>query len=257
MFEFNPIGYVRNSQREMYQLPFQVGILPDMNAEIHLERGQNFEPALPDLEGVERIWVIFAFHKAMNWKPKISPPRGGGKRGLFATRSPHRPNPIGMSAVKLLKIDGLKLIIEDHDLLDGTPVLDIKPYLPYVDSYPQSNTGWLEDVALPDIHEISWSEKALDKARWLRDKAGVDLSSLVSVNLKLKPYPEKGNRIKKIGESCEIAVKTWRLSFILDGQKVILLDVYSGYSEEYLSGDKVSRWDDIALHKEFIDKFPL
>ena len=107
MFEFFPIAYVRNDRKELYQVPFQTGLINDFDAVIEFEKNQNYEEALKDLQGMERIWVIFAFHKAKNWKPKILPPRGDQKRGLFASRSPHRPNPIGMSAVRLKKIDGL------------------------------------------------------------------------------------------------------------------------------------------------------
>jgi tRNA (adenine37-N6)-methyltransferase len=250
VFELNPIGYVRNSQKEMYQLPYQIGVLGDLTAEIHLEKSNNFELALDELAGFERIWVIFLFHKANNWKPKINPPRGGQKRGLFSTRSPHRPNPIGMSAVKLLAVDGLKLIIEDHDLLDGTPVLDIKPYLPYVDSYQDAACGWLEDVAPSQVHDLSWVNAAENKRVWLQQN-GVDLLALVEVSLKLKPYPAKGNRVSAKGGFSELAVKTWRLLFSVTGDDVRILDVYSGYNDEYLKGEKVSRWDDVALHLKF------
>ena len=255
MFEFTPIGYVRNSQSEMYQLPFQVGLLEGMTAVVELEEGSNYETALEDLVGVDRVWLIFVFHKALNWKPKITPPRGGQKRSVLATRSPHRPNPIGMSAVKLLGIDGRKLIIEDHDLLDGTPVLDIKPYLPYVDSYPDAASGWLDEVPKTEVHEVHWSSSAAVKSQWLIDNASLDLNSLVDVSLKLKPYPEKGNRIKNVEQGREIAVKTWRLLFTLEGKKVNIINIYSGYTEEYLTGEKQSRWGDVPLHNNFCKVF--
>ncbi|NQZ58636.1 MAG: tRNA (N6-threonylcarbamoyladenosine(37)-N6)-methyltransferase TrmO [Lentisphaeraceae bacterium] len=256
MNDYQPIGYVRNQQKELYQLPYQIGILDDMEAVIELGKGQNFEAALDGLQDMERVWVIFSFHRANNWKPKVYPPRGGQKRGLFATRSPHRPNAIGFSAVKLKRIDGLCLYIEDHDLLDGTPVLDIKPYLPYVDSFPDSKCGWLEKVAVPQIFEIRLSELIQEQLNWLLLNNGYDLLALSSVNLRIKPFPEAGNRIKELSENTyEMAMKTWRLIYTVENDVVCLQKVKSGYDAETLAGDKKSRWDDVPLHRQFLEKF--
>lgn len=256
MFQFFPIGYVRNDRSELYQVPYQIGLLENMESVIELESGHNFEEALGDLEGMERIWVIFLFHKAKNWRPKITPPRGSEKKGLFATRSPHRPNPIGISAVKLKKIDGLKLYIEDHDIVDGTPVLDIKPYLPYVDSFPDSEHGWLGEVEDARAYKIEIADFCKTKLEWILEEDGPDLFKLIDVNLSLHPQPKKGNRISKLNnENYEVAVKTWRVRFRLEGFKVILEDVYSGYGAEYLNGSVKSKWDDIELHKKFISTF--
>ena len=254
MFEFNPIGYIKNSRAELYQLPYQVGVVQGMTAEIHLNKNCNFEEALQDLDGVERVWLVFVFHKAKTWKPKITPPRGGEKRSLFATRSPHRPNPIGMSAVRLSKVDGLVLTVEDHDLVDGTPILDIKPYIPEVDSYSDSSSGWLDDVSRPDLHQLEFSGLAQMKIDWLLN-SGLDIVALVDINLQLKPWPEKGNRITQKNEYLEIAVKTWRLSFTVDNKTVTVKDIYSGYSKEYLTGEKQSKWDDVPLHLSFQMEF--
>jgi tRNA-Thr(GGU) m(6)t(6)A37 methyltransferase TsaA len=104
-----------------------------------LERNRNFEQALKDLEGFERIWVIYLFHLNDSWKPMVTPPRNKGKKvGVFASRSPHRPNGIGLSCVTLNRIEGLNIYISNSDILDGSPVLDIKPYLPWSDSFPDS-----------------------------------------------------------------------------------------------------------------------
>jgi len=117
-------------------------------ARIELLPGRNFEHALEDLAHWELIWVIFWFHLNPGWRPKVLPPRSTtGRKGVFATRSPHRPNPIGMSVVRLERVDGLILHIRDADMLDGTPVLDLKPYVAYTDAHPSAGTGWLEDAA--------------------------------------------------------------------------------------------------------------
>jgi len=136
---FNPIGIVKSGAVGRYETPHQ-GILAGNSVSIiELNKNNNFEQALTDLIGFERIWVIYNFHLNTSWKPMVSPPRLLKKIGVFATRSPHRPNHIGMSCVKLEKIEGLKIYISESDILDGSPVLDIKPYLPYADSFPNSS----------------------------------------------------------------------------------------------------------------------
>lgn len=99
-------------------------------------------PGLSDLDGFERIWLIYLFNRASPAKLKIVPFRDNVERGVFATRAPSRPNPIGLSVVRLLGVDGLMLRVADIDILDGTPLLDIKPYISEVDSYPNSRAGW-------------------------------------------------------------------------------------------------------------------
>lgn len=104
------------------------------------------EQAVQDLDGFERIWLIFAFHLSEGWKSAVKPPRGGPKRGVLATRSPHRPNSIGLSAVELIRVEGRTLYLRGVDLLDGTPVLDIKPYVPYADAFPDARAGWIDEL---------------------------------------------------------------------------------------------------------------
>lgn len=104
------------------------------------------EKVLQDLNGFDRVWLIFVFHQSEGWKSSVKPPRGGPKRGVYSTRAPHRPNAIGLSAVELLKIEGRTLYLRGVDLLDGTPVLDIKPYVPYADAFPDSKAGWIDEL---------------------------------------------------------------------------------------------------------------
>ena len=100
--------------------------------------------ALRDLEGFDRIWLVTYLHLNPKWGPLVRPPRGGRRRGVLATRSPHHPNPIGLSAVCLDRIEGTTLYVRGLDLIDGTPVLDIKPYVPYCDAFPESGAGWVD-----------------------------------------------------------------------------------------------------------------
>ena len=151
--ECEVIGYVRSPYRERFGTPRQptvtAQVLEDraLDATIELVPGQNFEQAVQDLDGFQYIWVVAWLHLNEHWKPTVTPPRGPKeRRGLFATRSPHRPNPIGLSALKLIKVDGRVLHVRGIDLLDGTPVLDIKPYVPYADAFPDAKAGWLDDI---------------------------------------------------------------------------------------------------------------
>jgi tRNA (adenine37-N6)-methyltransferase len=103
-------------------------------------------PALDDIEGFERIWLIYWMDRAGPFSPRVLPYRDTVEHGLFATRSPNRPNPIGMSAVRFLRREGATLLLADLDILDGTPLLDIKPYVPEFDCHPNSRAGWFENA---------------------------------------------------------------------------------------------------------------
>lgn len=259
-FSFDAIGTFHSTQKENYQVPFQVGFLEGFTGYIELEKGQNFESALCDLQDFERIWLVFAFHKAKGWKPKVYPPRGDEKRGLFATRSPHRPNSIGFSAVKVTAIEGLRIFIEDHDLLDGTPILDIKPYLPYVDSFPNSEIGWMKDLQDNQaIYQIHYQNNVQEQLTWLENYHKLSLGDLIDTALQLHPLPRKNNRIKKLDDNhYRLACKTWRFDYSIDEEDktIELFAIHSGYSEDYLSGQKQSKWDDVPIHQAFLKVFP-
>jgi tRNA-Thr(GGU) m(6)t(6)A37 methyltransferase TsaA len=130
-YSFAPIGIVRSPFRERVDAPRQSTARDarGVAGTIELFAGHDFEHALSDVDRFDHLWVLFVFHRNVEqgrgWKPKVLPPRSVKRRGLFATRSPHRPNPIGLSVVRLLRVDGLVLHVEDLDILDGTPVLDL------------------------------------------------------------------------------------------------------------------------------------
>lgn len=145
------IAVVRSPYTQRIDAPHQSTVIEGTETGAVAEAMIEFEADFPaaafrDLQGFERIWLIFAFHRSQGWKAEVKPPRRGGKRSVLATRSPHRPNAIGLSAVELLGIEGHALRVRGLDLLDGTPILDIKPYVPYADSFPGSRAGWIDDI---------------------------------------------------------------------------------------------------------------
>jgi tRNA-Thr(GGU) m(6)t(6)A37 methyltransferase TsaA len=156
VFTMRPIGVVRTSAQKPYNAARQTGWDESHQvATVELHAGLNFEQALRDLDGCDRIWLVTVFDRVNHWKPLVQPPRGRTKRGVFATRSPHRPNPIGLSCVRLLGISGRILHVEDTDLLDGTPVLDIKPYVAYADAFPESALPWMDEIDAKPF-EVIW-----------------------------------------------------------------------------------------------------
>jgi len=149
--EMQAIGVVHSPFKERFVAPRQADLKQPTAATIELYNGFNFEQALSDLDSFTHIWVIYWMHLNQGWNPTVMPPRGSDvRRGLFSTRAPHRPNSIGLSAVKLTSIKKRKLYVEGVDMLDGTPVLDIKPYLPYADTIENASHGWLDpDASFP------------------------------------------------------------------------------------------------------------
>lgn len=149
--ELRPIGVVRSPFRVHIGTPRQPrrGEAASAANEGTIELREDLQNALQDVAGFSHLWVLFWFHVSRGWNLQVVPPRDRHKRGLFATRAPHRPNPIGLSLVRLLSVRGRVLRIAELDLLDGTPVLDLKPYVPYTDCVDDVRLGWLEHLHDP------------------------------------------------------------------------------------------------------------
>lgn len=151
---FRPLGFVRSCFGEKFGIPRQPGLSPSSTAVLETVPPFNRPEGFAGLESFSHLWVIFSFHgcpapvDCSTWNTTVRPPRLGGneRRGVFATRSNFRPNPIGLSVVRLDRLETgpgiVRLHLSDHDLLDGTPVLDLKPYLPYADCLPQASAGF-------------------------------------------------------------------------------------------------------------------
>ena len=156
------IARIRNAFPTKFGLPRQSGLVPELTSTIVFEPAYRVDAALRGIEDYSHLWLIWEFHQAVRegesqaWRPTVRPPRLGGntRMGVFATRSPFRPNPIGLTVVKLLAVadspEGKVLVVAGADMMDGTPIYDIKPYLPYVDSVPEAVGGFTQGTA--DYH---------------------------------------------------------------------------------------------------------
>lgn len=252
----NPIGIFHTHRSEKYMAPRQASLDKASDSFITLNSGHNYEQALHDLLGFERIWLIYWLHLNKDWKPKVMTPRGGDKRGVFATRSPHRPNPIGLSCVQLLDIQGTKLFIGKNDLLDGTPILDIKPYINYADAFPNSREGWTINEAPISSYVVDWETEVQMQAQFIEGKTGINFIKSVELILSQNPFPFPNHRIKHIEDvDYELAFKTWRLRYTVMNHHVVIHQIASGYDLATLQGQKTSRWDDVPIHVEFNSLF--
>lgn len=246
-----PIGFFHSRRQHPFEAPRQSQDGREDGGLIELLPGQQFEQALEGVELFERIWVLFQFHHNSHWKPMVRPPRGSAhKRGVFATRAPYRPNPIGLSCVKIVKREGLKIWIEGSDLLDGTPILDLKPYLADADAFPEAKRGWLEGVE-NEAYTVSWSHEALAQLAWLAERGLQNLRDFTEQQLEFEPFDDDRKRVQKIdADRGVLAYRTWRIHFTCQEREIQVSGLSSGYSEQdlLLSED---RWGDKALHREF------
>jgi len=236
-----PIGYVRAGSRLKFDSPRQPDRESDEVNRIELLPGHQFELALQDLDGFDKIWLVSWFDQNRNWRPKVLPPRGpANRRGVFATRSPHRPNPIGLTCVTLYGITGRILQVGALDLTDGTPILDIKPYLRTVDSYPESGLGWLEEIeeaeSRPLPFQVTLDPLAEAQLIWLKEEWKVDFSGRAFDILRRDPTPHRTRRILQLAENrYRIACGPWRMFYRLQGEEVVIEEVASGLSEDTLN----------------------
>lgn len=155
--ELKVIAYARNGHTDKFGIPRQSREESPILTRIVFEPDYNVPEALRGIEGYSHLWLIWGFSEVDSWSPTVRPPRlGGNKRmGVFATRSPFRPNPIGLSSVRLVRVGQGELVVSGADLLDGTPIYDIKPYLSFSDSHPDAKNGFAEETKDYQL-EVKW-----------------------------------------------------------------------------------------------------
>ena len=166
-----PIAHIKSDFTDKFGIPRQSGLVPELTARIVFEPEYRDPNALVGLEGYSHLWLIWQFSTVAaeygagkSWRSTVRPPRLGGnaRRGVFATRSPYRPNALGLSCVELAGIENGDILVKGADLLDGTPIFDIKPYLPYVDAHPEARGGFTEQTAAYAL-EVQCPQPLLDK----------------------------------------------------------------------------------------------
>ena len=219
-----PIAYIRNGYKEKFGVPRQSGLAPSVKSVIEFCEGYRDENCIRDIEQYSHLWLIWGFSKNENqWSPTVRPPRlGGNKRvGVFATRSPFRPNPVGLSCVKLEAVEDSKkgkiLIVSGGDLADGTPIYDIKPYLPYVDCIPDANGGFAEE------HKNHFFQVEIPDA--LKEKLTESQAENITELLSLDPRPSYQNDEERI---YGLAFEDLQIKFKYQENKIIVCDIIRG-----------------------------
>ena len=223
--ELKVIAYARNGHTDKFGIPRQSREGSPILTRIVFEPEYRVAEALRGIEGYSHLWLIWGFSKnqspitndqsPMTWSPTVRPPRlGGNKRmGVFATRSPFRPNPIGLSSVKLMGVEkgesgGLELIVSGADVLDGTPIYDIKPYLSFSDSHEDARNGFAEESKDYKL-TVDWSEMAFER----RDKEAIEYI--------LSQDPRPGYQDDPAREY-KLDYAEWTVTFVVEGRKVIV-----------------------------------
>jgi tRNA-Thr(GGU) m(6)t(6)A37 methyltransferase TsaA len=197
---FKPIGFIHSCYKEKFGIPRQPNLVTEAKAALHLTADHCAEGVFNKLEGFSHLWLTFVFHQTAEkgWKPTIRPPRLGGNQrvGVFASRSTHRPNPLGLSVVRLEGVEQKDqqciLHLSGVDLLHNTPVLDVKPYIPYADSIPDAKTAYANDK--PETMAVSFSGLAREQCeqqalKLIAQGHRVDLERLIRQILQQDPRP--------------------------------------------------------------------
>jgi tRNA-Thr(GGU) m(6)t(6)A37 methyltransferase TsaA len=257
----HPIGFIRTHQQVKFQARHQPEETSGERNVLELVGGQNYEQALQDLEGFDRVWLIWWFHRNETWRPLVLPPRGPAqRRGVFATRSPHRPNFLGMTPVQLLAVEKRRLILGPCDLVEGTPVFDIKPYVPAYDAFPDARAGWIEEVDAwaerPPRFTVGFSAKAAEQATWLAADWQIDFRPRLIELLSHDPTPHRTRRIKRRGDQqFVIACGAWRAVFVVSGDRIEITELEAGYPLRFLTREGYEAVPDREAQMTFIAKW--
>ena len=232
-YTIHPIAHIRTDFTDKFGIPRQSGLVPELTARIVFEPEYRDPNALVGIEGYDRLWLIWQFSTVAaeyaagkSWRPTVRPPRlGGAERvGVFATRSPFRPNPIGLTCVRLDRVEltdnGPIIHVLGADLRDGTPIYDIKPYIPFADCHPDATGGWIEDTP--------WQELDVEFPQALQDKVPpAKLPGLIEV---LRQDPRRAGSKHEPDRVYHLAYAGLDISFTVDGAQLSVVDVSQAQS---------------------------
>lgn len=257
----HPIGHLRTRQQVKFQAGHQPAAAAEERNELELLPGCGYEQALRDLAGVERVWLLSWFHRNDTWRPLVLPPRGPARRrGVFATRSPHRPNPLGLTSVALLGIAGRRLQLGPCDLVDGTPVFDLKPYVAAFDAFPDARAGWIDEVEAellaPARFTVQWSAEATAQAEWLRETWRIDFTPRLRELLARDPTPHRTRRIRRRAAVFEIGCGAWRACFTVQDEAVCVLALEPAYPRSFLTRADYRDVPDREAQLAFLERWP-
>lgn len=250
------IGVFESSQVE----PYQAGRQPDQigqRGRIRLHSGFNFEQALTDLGGCSHIWIIFGFHRNTNWKPLVQTPRSQRKIGVFATRAPYRPNPLGLSLVRVIDIENLTIEVSENDILNGSPIYDIKPYHPESDVAEEASVAWLKED-LVEKNDLRFSPLIEAQLEFLESNGVPEIRPFILRQLEYDPTNSKKKRVEEKNGLYILAYRTWRIHFTHSENTVGLISVESAYRSDELTEDHVANLDaykDKKIHILFNKEF--
>ncbi len=258
-YSFQPVAYVRTAARYRYEEPRQSVFSPTPAV---LEFLPQYQEALSDLEGFQRLWVIAVFHlnvnpdRTANWNPKVRPPVSPDNRkyGVYSTRSPHRPNPLSLSCVEIERIEKNLIYLRACDMLDGTPVLDVKPYIPEADAFPQSAAGWRDRIAQKEKWNVEFLPQAQEQAEFLRENGAPDMVSFCRIQLAYDPLDSSRKRLEDRGGGVyAIGCRTWRILFTVNeaAHLVTVRKIESNYRPEELLPGAPDQYGDKAIHRAF------
>ena len=228
--QITPIGHIASPYKEKFAVPRQPGLIQDGGGQLIFHAPYNHPDAVRGLEQFSHLWLLFIFHQTaqQGWHPLVRPPRLGGnaKMGVFATRSTFRPNPIGMSLVELkqVKTDNQSVILElgSLDLIDGTPIIDIKPYLPFAESRPDAMAGFAQ-YAPNDEMAVFFSQQASEQLQYYA-KEYPNLSRFITQVLQQDPRPayKKGEQSDRV---YAVHLLEFNISWQVMGQQTLVVSI--------------------------------
>ncbi len=255
--QLNSIGTFHCPHKHKCELPQQSTVLTTKHqAYIELTL-PNAELCLKDLNGFSHIWVLFHFNKNKNWKPLTSPPRlVNQKVGVFASRSPYRPNPIGMSLLEIEKISKNRIYVKQYDLIDKTPILDIKPYLTYTDCAEPVKQGWVESCRsiYNKSYTIKYSTLSKNQIDWINKYTHFNLYDFIQTQLSQHPTDKTRKRVNRTSTDLwEISFRTWRVNFKINegANEIYINSLSSGYSKSEIENTNCDTYKDKNIHNLF------
>lgn len=218
-----PVARMRSDFATKFGIPRQSGLVQDLRSTIVFEPKYRNPEALRGIEGYDYLWLIWQFSEAVRkeWSPTVRPPRLGGnaRMGVFATRSPFRPNSLGLSCVRLLEVEhtqefGTVLHVGGADLMDGTPIFDVKPYVPYADSHPDAKGGFT-DGAGEYLLQVDFPQTLLEKLPEEKRSAAVGVLS----------HDPRPSYQRKPGRIYGLNFAGWDIRFTVDGDILTVVDI--------------------------------